>query len=193
MAVEFDHFSPQAFERMIQALSARVLGPGVVIFGSGPDGAREATFEGEVPFPSATECWNGYTIVQAKCRERLRKNHEDASWLCSQLTHDLEKFLDKKRNLRKPQYYILATNVTLSPEPKNGGKAKVDAVFKKYKSKLKLRAYAVWGADELRAYLDDAENVRRAYAAWLTPSDVLSDLVDHLKRPHLSKFAPLAL
>ena len=87
-------------------------------------------------------------MVQAKCRERLRNNHEDANWLCGQLRHDLEKFVDVKRNLRKPQFYILASNVTLSPEEKRGGKAKVAAVFKSFKTKLGLKAYAVWSRIE---------------------------------------------
>jgi hypothetical protein len=40
----------QAFEQMIQALTVSVFGPNVVIFGDGPDGGREATFE-KVPYP----------------------------------------------------------------------------------------------------------------------------------------------
>ena len=67
MAIQFDHFSPQAFERLVQALSVSVLGKGVVIFGNGPDGGREATFEGTVPYPSETDRWDGYIVVQAKC------------------------------------------------------------------------------------------------------------------------------
>ena len=133
MAIEFNHFSPQAFERMVQALCVSVLGPGVVIFGAGADGGREATFEGEVAFPSSVNRWNGYIVVQAKCRERLRNNYEDANWLCGQLRHDLDNFLDAKRNLRKPRYYILASNVTLSPEDKRGGKPKL----KQYSSRTR--------------------------------------------------------
>ena len=38
--------SSRSFEQMIQALSCNIIGPGVVIFGDGPDGGREATFEG---------------------------------------------------------------------------------------------------------------------------------------------------
>lgn len=37
------------FEHMVQALSIGLLGPGVTIFGAGPDGGREATFNGQSP------------------------------------------------------------------------------------------------------------------------------------------------
>jgi hypothetical protein len=193
MAIEFNHFSPQAFERMVQALCVHVLGPGVIIFGAGADGGREATFEGELPFHSSVDRWKGYTVVQAKCRERLRNNHEDADWLCDQLRHDLDKFLDISRNLLKPEFYILASNVTLSPQEKRGEKAKLHEVFKSYKGRLRLKSYAVWSVDELRAYLENAEDVRRAYIAWLTPSDVLAELINSLSRPNLSRLIPLAL
>jgi hypothetical protein len=193
LASQFDHFSPQAFERMVQALCIQVLGPGTVIFGPGPDGGREAVFDGEVAYPSGAKRWKGYIVIQAKCRQQLRNNREDADWLCTELKQDLSKFTDPKRKLRKPQYYILASNVALSSHPKTGGKAKIAGVFGSYKKKLKLKGYGIWSADELRAFLENAEDVRRAYTAWLTPSDVLAGLVERLERTNLSRLLPLAL
>jgi hypothetical protein len=64
----FQNFNSKSFERLTQAICIHVLGPGTAIFGSGPDGGREATFTGEVPFPSTSFRWNGYIVVQAKCR-----------------------------------------------------------------------------------------------------------------------------
>lgn len=193
MATDFGNFSPQSFERLIQALCIHVLGPGTAIFGSGPDGAREATFEGEVPFPSNSDRWNGYIVVQAKCRERLRHNVEDADWLCVQIKNDLDKFLDPARRLRTPEYYLLASNVTLSPVADVGGKAKVDILLSQYAKRMGIQRYHVWAADDLRAILDTARDVRTSFAAWLTPSDVLAAIIDSLKRPNLTRLVPLAL
>jgi len=123
MAIEFNHFSSQSFEQLVQAICVEVLGHGLVVFGSGPDGGREATFEGQVPFPTYVDRWNGYIVVHAKCRQVLRNNVEDAKWLCQQLTRDLDKFLDKGRVLKKPEFYIIASNVTLSSVDKKGGKS----------------------------------------------------------------------
>lgn len=193
MTIQFDHFNPQSFERLVQALCTKILGSELVVFGSGPDGAREATFEGKVPYPSASEQWDGYIVIQAKCRKSLRHSREDARWLAQQLRHDLNKFLDTKRALRKPEYYILATNVTLSSVEATGGKAIIESVMKHFRPLLDLKSWAVWSADELRVHLENANDVRTTYTAWLTPSDVLSELIKSLKRPNLGQLLPLAL
>jgi hypothetical protein len=46
--------STRSFEQLIQAISAKVLGPGIVIFGDGRDGGREATFEGTIGYAKGT-------------------------------------------------------------------------------------------------------------------------------------------
>ena len=56
---------------MCQAVAAYVLGPGIEAFSSGPDGGREASFRGRVPYPSSADPWNGLGIVQAKFKERI--------------------------------------------------------------------------------------------------------------------------
>jgi hypothetical protein len=65
--------SARSFEQMIQALACEVIGSGIVIFGDGPDGGREATFTGRLSnFPSAADNWDGYLVVQAKFCQRQR-------------------------------------------------------------------------------------------------------------------------
>ena len=56
---------------MCQAVAAYVLGPGIEAFGSGPDGGREASFRGRVPYPSSADPWDGFGIVQSKFKERI--------------------------------------------------------------------------------------------------------------------------
>jgi hypothetical protein len=56
----FDRFSPQSFERLVQALSAAEFGPGLQVFGPGPDGGREATFDGETNIHADGKQWSGY-------------------------------------------------------------------------------------------------------------------------------------
>src|SRR5689334_6320500 len=90
--LSFDSFLPQSFERMVQSLCMHVFGPGLVVFGSGPDGGREASFEGRVPYPSKVDNWSGYIVVQAKCKEIPRGGAEDVAWLVKQLSGELKKF-----------------------------------------------------------------------------------------------------
>lgn len=100
--------STRPFEQLIQALAAKMIGPNVVIFGDGPDGGREATFEGITPYPTKEQSWSGYGVVQAKFKQRSQDSQKDGEWALQQLRDELEKFIDPKRKLRKPDYYIFA-------------------------------------------------------------------------------------
>jgi hypothetical protein len=51
VANQFFGFSPESFEQFARAVALSVFGPGVTMFGNGPDGGREATFRGGVPYP----------------------------------------------------------------------------------------------------------------------------------------------
>ncbi len=47
-------------------------------------------------------------------------------------------------------------------------------MFKKYAKKMSLLDFAIWDFDQLSRFLDGNEEIRRCYAAWITPGDVLS-------------------
>jgi hypothetical protein len=185
----FTRLGSKYFEQLVQAIAIKVLGYGTIIFGSGPDGAREATFEGRVKYPSDTENWNGYIVVQAKCREQPKGDYRDADWLVSQLESEFKKFLAPPRSLRVPDYYIIATNVELSGVTtfkdargvtRHGGLAKVDEHFEKWKTDLGLKDYRVWPAAQLSAYLDLFEDIRATNAAWVLPSDIIIGVLERL-------------
>lgn len=86
MDYDFSRLSTRSFEQLIQALSFRVLGSGITIFGDGPDGGREATFEGAIPFPSClmyVDNMHAYsTLTLLRCRggreEVRREGHTHA-------------------------------------------------------------------------------------------------------------------
>lgn len=189
--MKFDTFSAQAFERLVQSLSAQIFGPGTIIFGSGRDGGREATYQGTLPTFEGRG-WSGYTVIQAKCREKPLHDGRDASWLCGQLNQELQKYIDNS-DLERPEYYLMCTNVELSSVPENGGRAKIDTVFRAFADRLGIRDWHVWTADDLRSLLEAAPGVRTSYAAWLTPSDILTILVDKLIGADVNRLLPLAL
>lgn len=83
MDFEFRTFSTRSFERFAQALTANVLGPGIMVFGDGPDGGREAAFDGKLDFPTTADAWSGYTVMQAKFLQVPKTLAEDADWLGS--------------------------------------------------------------------------------------------------------------
>ena len=60
----------ERFRALMQALATYVLGPGIETFGSGPcpDGGREASFHGQVPYPRSADPGNGFGTLQATSR-----------------------------------------------------------------------------------------------------------------------------
>lgn len=179
MDYDFSRLSTRSFEQLVQALAAAAIGPGIVVFGDGPDGGREATFEGRVSFPDPADPWHGYGVVQAKFRQRGQAN--DGDWALAELKKELVKFTDITRQLRKPDYYLFATNVVLTPVAKKGGKDKLTAYLDSQRRKLGLRGYRIWDYDQLCILLDNHESVRTAYTAWITPGDVLAEVLKQMQ------------
>ena len=141
---DLSRLSSRSFEHLVQALAARVLGPGIVIFGDGPDGGREATFERKVPFPTPVDGWDGYGVVQAKYRQRSGKPQQDGSWAVDQLKEELRRYSNPESKLRKPDYFIFATNVVLTPVLNKGSKDQAVAALDEFKSQSPLKDYVIW-------------------------------------------------
>lgn len=186
MDYDFSRLSTRSFEQLIQALSFRVLGSGITIFGDGPDGGREATFEGAIPFPSSGDpfdngFWDGYGVIQAKFKQRPEGTGKDTDWALKDLKEELEKFTDQKRELRKPEFYIFVTNITLSSVADKGGKDRANALINEFKPSLGLIDFRIWDYDQLRTMLDTYEEIRTTYNAWIMPGDVLSTLMKSLE------------
>ena len=177
---DLSRLSSRSFEQLIQALAVRLLGPDIVVFGDGPDGGREVTFEGKVPFPNSVNGWDGYGVVQAKFRQRLGDTKQDGNWAVDQLKGEIRKYTDPNRNLRKPDYFIFATNVGLTSVSEKGSKDRVMAVLEDFKKQSSLKGYAVWDYDQIRGFLDADKDVREANEFFITPGDVLSRILRQL-------------
>ena len=177
---DLSRLSSRSFEHLIQSLAIRLLGPSIVVFGDGPDGGREATFEGKVPFPTPVDGWAGYGVVQAKYRQRPGDTKQDGNWAVDQLKDEIRKYIDPDSNLRKPDYFIYATNVVLTPVREKGSKDRVIAVLEDLKKQSLLKGYAVWDYDQIRGFLDADKDVREAYDFFITPGDVLSRVLRQL-------------
>jgi hypothetical protein len=66
MRYNFGGLDSEQFEHLAQALLAKIIGPGITMFGAGKDGAREATYTGSAPYPTDSERWTGAWIFQVK-------------------------------------------------------------------------------------------------------------------------------
>jgi hypothetical protein len=107
--------SARSFEKLVQSIAGKVLGHGTVTFGDGPDGGREATFQGRMDYPSQADAWDGYCVIQAKFLQRPKDQKTDGRWALKQLEGELKAFADPRKQRRRPDYYIFATNVIPTP------------------------------------------------------------------------------
>lgn len=179
----FSGLGTRGFEHLVQALSLAELGNSVTVFGDGPDGGREATFEGSTRFRGlgADENWNGYGVVQAKYRQRLTTTSVDAQWALDQLATEIKGYSKLKSKRRPPEYYIFATNVVLTPGQDAGSKDKARKMLADWSAQpTGPRGYAIWDYDQVATLLALHPGVRQTFLAWTLPGDVLSALVDRI-------------
>jgi hypothetical protein len=179
---DFSRLDPRSFEQLIQAISVKIFGPKVVIFGDGPDGSREATFEGEFSY-GENVVWRGYGIVQAKFHQRPSNRHEDGKWAFEQFQKELKKFSKSRRKVRKPEYFIFTTNVVLTPVLGKGSKDVINELMEQYRKEIPLKDYDIWDYDKICRFLDCYQDIRYSYAAWITPGDVLANVIE-MSKPH---------
>ncbi|MBC8994129.1 MULTISPECIES: hypothetical protein [Micromonospora] len=177
MMHELSRLGERPFEDLCRALAVHVLGVGIQAFGDGPDGGREATFEGPLSYVGADGPWDGYGVLQAKYR-RVGLGSKDADWLCQQITRELNAWLDPSRQRvsagRHPEYLIIATNVRLSSAPSTGGIDRVRVLLRGYADRLGLKDVALWEANTLSMYLDAYPEVRQSFSHLISPADVLA-------------------
>jgi hypothetical protein len=168
------------FEHMVQALATKAIGPRVSSFGAGADGGREATWEGEAASLGFAPTWSGFGVVQAKYCEFPSGPAANYEWLQKALSKELRDWAkERSARARKPDFMLFATNVRLSPAP-GGGKDAIRQGLTELIETLQLpvRDFRVWDFDDLSRLLDDASDIRRRYAAFVTSGDVLSQVLD---------------
>lgn len=181
MDYDLSRLGSRDFEHLSQALTLAVLGPQVRVFGDGPDGGREATFDGVVAYPRPGGSWNGYGVVQAKYRQRLLGTGSDTQWLHTQLRSELDRWVTDRaearpRRKRSPEYLLITTNVPLSAVPGSGGIDTTLALIASYADRLGLKGWDVWAYDKINRFLDGHQDIRRAYGPFVAVGDVFGRL-----------------
>lgn len=175
MDYDLSRLSWRSFEQLVQALAVRHFGPGVVVFGDGPDGGREATFRGATPYAPHGKAWDGVGVVQAKFRQRPLGTEHDGPWALGALQQELAKMKALGENRPQADYYVFATNVVLSPR-RGGMKDQVLTALAEAGPKLGLREFDIWDYDKLRTWIDVDEEVRTRFG-WITAGDVLAAML----------------
>ena len=176
---DLDRLGDQEFENLVQSLLKNVIGRGTITFGEGPDGGREATFHGRAPYPSVSEGWNGDWIFQAKFHNtRLIGVEKSRKQILIDLKSELEKITVKYK--RRCDNYILATNVPLSSVPGTGTHDRISTeIAAPYSDKI--ANIHVWGYDDIARFLDGIPGIRQSYLHFITPGDLIAELMDRKK------------
>ncbi|CAE6724287.1 hypothetical protein R69619_01706 [Paraburkholderia nemoris] len=177
---DLSRLNPRSFERLVRALCFEKFGASGTVFSSGPDGARDFAIEGSISGYEPRH-WDGYLVVQAKFRERLLGGTSDVEWLIKELKGELAKY-QRNSHLRRPNYYIISTNVALSGadgaarptgKPTKGGYSKVAEALEEWKGLVGIRDFDIWPSDKIVDLLAAAPGIRQTYLAWVTSGDVL--------------------
>lgn len=181
---DLDSLGHEQFKLLSQTLVKAVIGSGTITFGDGPDGGREATFQGKAQYPSKSEQWNGFWIFQAKFHDTKHIGLEKAR---EQILLDLKKELYKiiVKYKRKCDNYILVTNVPLSSVNKKGTHDQIENIVNKYKNCRNTKYHVpshvhVWGADDVSRLLEIYNDVRKPYLSFITPGDLIAELLERL-------------
>lgn len=184
---DLSRLNSTSFERLIRAVCFELFGPSGTVYGSGPDGARDFTVEGKIRGYEG-KSWDGYLILQAKFRERLQGGDQDVKWLKAQLDGENAKFKTRGSKIRRPDYYIIATNVVLSGTDgagrngttRQGGMTKTQTALKSWQKNIGLLDFDIWSNDKIVDLLAGLPKVRQSYAAWITVGDVLTSALAQL-------------
>jgi hypothetical protein len=175
--VDLSRLNAKSFERLVRSLAFHVLGPAGIVFSAGADAGRDFSYEGAIKGYEG-KSWNGYLVIQAKFRETLRGPSDDAAWLEAQINSELREF-KSSAGRRKPQYYIVATNVALSGSDgitrsgrrRVGGVSRIEASLAKWKSSIGLSDFDIWPADKIVDLVALAPEIKQSFSAWLTAGD----------------------
>jgi hypothetical protein len=124
---DINQLGSRPFEQLVVALCGRVIGSGIEAFGDGPDGGREATYDGTINWSAGTDVadrWIGYTVFQAKFHYNQGDPAANLVWLKKQIDDELHRWvvaMDKGSRMRAPDYMVFASNVRLSSGGISGG------------------------------------------------------------------------
>ncbi len=169
----------EEFERMCQSMLMEIIGKGVSIFGSGKDGAREATYKGTADFPSSIEQWKGDWIFQVKYHDlSLIGVTASRKKIIEELENELVKITQKYKH--SCDNYILLTNVPLSPVFQTGTKDKINNELIPKFSEYITNIYVI-GAEEICGYLDCYPNIRSSFLQYITCGDILDTLLKNIE------------
>jgi hypothetical protein len=179
---DLSKLGPNSFEHMVNFIVLRELGPGGTGFGPGADGGRDGFFEGEAPYPSASEHWSGSWYIQSK----FHKPHlstDPQKWLVEQIKEELKEFQKPDTKRVWPDNWIVATNIDPSGSPATGAFDQAKKIVSKVRPRLAKR-FHIWGGRKILDLLALHPEIVQYYTHFLTPGHLLTAFYQNLSDSH---------
>jgi hypothetical protein len=212
-------FGPTGFQDLAAALAVATFGAGVQAMGPGRDGGRDLYYKGQLVWTKTddqiAEVWDGYTVFQVKHKAELaNKPSDNATWLWSQIRHELDQWADPaSRRDAVPDYLVIVTNVPLTPVPGTGGHDGLSSSIEAYIANLadgsrdiggtakaerraklarisRIKKWRFWDGNQIQTLLDANAGIRRAFPAFFTAADVFANLAEFTDSLPLSELEP---
>ncbi len=175
---QLSNLDPNTFEHLVNMLALRVLGLGHTSFGPGSDGGRDGYFEGEAPYPSASDRWSGIWFIQSKFH-KPHLSKDPHKWLVERIREELKEFKDPNSERQLPNNWIIATNIDPSGSPMTGSFDKARKLVAAEEPRLKDR-FHIWGGRKILDLLNRYPEVADYYKHFLTPGHVLTALFEQI-------------
>lgn len=176
----FDQMEPGDFEALVKALIMASHGSdgSLVVFGSGRDGGREATWSQPanhprfVPPKTRPDATGRDWVFQVKHHRPTEQSARKAiQALARDLDAELSKIFDKHDV--PCDTYVLVTNLSLSGVRHTGARDRLQQIGKAWREKGRVDEVEVWDAVHISAMLDVHETVRTSYLGHILSGDVL--------------------
>jgi hypothetical protein len=179
MSYPFEDLDDAQFERLVVQCARKLFGPGVQAFSTGPDGGRDAVFEGTAEqFPSKAGPWTGITVIQAKHTLGTNQHFSDKDFGGAAASSVISKELPR---IRKPVENGELTNYLLFSNRRLGG------VFG---PQLTARIAEEWGIPRDQVHLIGTERLSDLVAEY--PEVLTLAKIDPVDGPLLVSSADLA-
>jgi hypothetical protein len=184
---DLGRLGPDGFEKMCQALAIHTLGPGTEIHsGYGPDGGRDASFDGRASsYPSSDAPWDGLIVMEAMYSPRTDNKARSVSSLSGRIRRRLDMLdtwsqqVSDRGGEGRPDYVIFATNLQLSAV-RGGGIDRINELIRPYANTLGLKGWAIWHEDHIAGLLDRYRDVREAVGNLTMSNEIVAELLARL-------------
>lgn len=182
---------PVGFEQVCQALAIHVLGSETVIPDRyGRDLGADAFFEGKArSYPTDSDPWQGYIAVDVLYSGASRRKVDAVRQLTFRIRDHLRHWTriarTDRRDVRRPDYLIFATNLSLSGS--GGERERVVDRIKPHVDELGFKGWGIWDYDRIADYLDAYPDVRVAVESLTKSNELIAEVLAGLSAGTLGR------